>query len=295
MRARRALLYMPGDDFYKINKGATLGVDTVCMDMEDGVAYNRKDEARGTIVQALNQVDFGQSERLARINPVGSGLEQIDLDAVLPARPDGIVVPKVRTAAQLHWVDEQIARAETHLNVPLGSIALLAIIESAVSIVNLAEIAGSVPRLEALIFGSEDFASDLGAVRTREAWEVFYARSAVVTYAAAFQLQAIDMVYVDFRDSEGLHLEALEGARLGFSGKQVIHPNQVPVVQIAYTPTDEAIDHALRLIEAFQVVQESGSGAFAMNGKMVDAPMIKAAENILTRARAAGKLPVSAR
>jgi citrate lyase beta subunit len=295
MRARRALLYMPGDDLYKINKGATLGVDSVCMDMEDGVATNRKDEARRTIAHALSEVDFGQSERLARINPVGSGLEQIDLEAVLQARPDGIVVPKVRSAAQLHWVDEQITRAENHMNVSQGSIALLAIIESATGIVNLGEIAGSVTRLEALIFGSEDFASNVGAIRTREAWEVFYARSSVVTYAAAFQLQAIDMVYVDFRDSEGLHLEALEGARLGYSGKQIIHPSQVTVVQNAYTPTDEAIDHAIRLTEAFQVFQESGLGAFAINGKMVDAPMIKAAQNILARARAAGKLPVSTR
>jgi citrate lyase beta subunit len=148
--------------------------------------------------------------------------------------------------------------------------------------------------LQAFIFGAEDLAGDIGATRTREAWEVFYARSAVVTCAATFRIQAIDMVFIDFRDHEGLRQEALEGARLGYSGKQVIHPDQVDVVQQAFTPTDEAIDHALRLIEAFQVYQQSGQGAFSINGKMIDAPLIRAAENTLARARAAGKLPDSA-
>jgi citrate lyase beta subunit len=293
LRSRRALLYMPGDDLYKINKAATLGVDSICMDMEDGVAINRKEAARATIAQALGSIHFGTAEKLARINPVGSGLEEQDLAAVLPARPDGIVVPKIHSPAQVHWVDVQITQAESSLGIPVGSIGLIAIIESAAAIMNIKEIAGSSARLQAFIFGAEDLAGDIGATRTREAWEVFYARSAVVTCAAAFRLQAIDMVYIDFRDSEGLHQEALEGARMGFSGKQIIHPNQVEVVQHAFTPTDEAIDHALRLVEAFQVYQQSGQGAFAINGKMIDAPLIRAAENTLARARAAGKLPDS--
>ncbi len=294
MRSRRALLYMPGDDIYKIKKAATLGVDTICMDMEDGVAINRKEQARATIAHSLGTINFGATEKLARINPVGSGLEELDLAAVLPARPDGIVVPKVHSAAQLHWVDGKIAQVENSLNIPGGTIGLIAIIESAAAIMNIIEIATSTSRLQAFIFGADDLAGDIGATRTREAWEVFYARSAVVTCAAAFRIQAIDMVFIDFRDHEGLHQEALEGARLGFSGKQIIHPDQVDVVQQAFTPTDEAIDHALRLIEAFQVYQQSGQGAFAINGKMIDAPLIRAAENTLARARAAGKLPESA-
>ena len=284
---------MPGDDLYKITKATTLGVDSICMDMEDGVAFNRKDDARHTIAGALRTLDFGNAERLARINPVGSGLETADLEVVLAAHPDGIVIPKVNNAAQVKWVCEQVNQAERRFDYTPGSISILAIIESALAIVNLSAISGANPRLQALIFGSEDLASDIGATRTREAWEIFYARSAVVTYAAAYQLEAIDMVYVDFRDLAGLQRESLEGARLGFSGKQIIHPNQVAPVQQAFTPTDEAIDHALRLMEAFQVYQQSGQGAFAIDGKMVDAPMIKAAENILARAVAAGKRHIS--
>ncbi|HEX9618042.1 MAG TPA: CoA ester lyase [Anaerolineales bacterium] len=290
MRARRALLYMPGDDLYKIRKATTLGVDCICMDMEDGVAVNRKVEARKTIVDALQYLDFGASERLARINAVGSGLEAEDLTAVLPARPDGIVVPKVSSAGEIAWVSTQIAAVEREHGWPEGAIPIIAIVETARGIVNLGEIAGADPRLQALVFGSEDLASDLGAQRTPAAWEVFYARSAVVTHSAAFDLQAIDMVYVDFRDLEGLQEEAKAGARMGYAGKQVIHPDQVVPVQGAFTPDEEAIAHAVRIMEAFSRNQQAGQGAFALDGKMVDAPIVKAAERVLGRARAAGKV-----
>ncbi len=290
MRARRALLYMPGDDMHKIRKAASLGVDSVCMDLEDGVATNRKAEARDSILEALHTLDFGRTERLARINPVGSGLEQADLKAVLAGRPDGIVIPKVKSSEQVRWVSAQIALTEKGNNWPAGAICLIAIIESAPAIINLAQIAPADDRLQALVFGAEDLAGDIGMVRTPAGWEVFYARSAVVTHAAAFDLQAIDMVYVNFKDPEGLKREALQGAQMGFAGKQIIHPNQVIPVQEAFTPDDEAVASAQRIIQAFIEHQQAGMGAFALDGKMVDAPVVKAAERVLARARAAGKI-----
>jgi citrate lyase beta subunit len=258
------------------------------MDMEDGVALNRKTEARQSIVQALQELDFGRSERLVRINAVGSGLEQDDLQAVLKHKPDGIVVPKVEHADQVHWVSEQIGNA----GFAQTEIALIVIVESALGIVKLAEIAGQDDRLQAIIFGAEDLAGDIGAVRTREGWEVFYARSAVVTHAAAFGLQAIDQVYVDFKDIPGLQQEARSGVQMGFAGKQIIHPNQVRPVQEAFTPSDSEIEHALQILEAANHQQEAGFGAFAIDGKMIDAPIVKTAERVLDRARAAGKLPL---
>jgi citrate lyase beta subunit len=291
MRARRALLYMPGDDLKKIHKATTLDVDCVCMDMEDGVAVNRKIEARQTIVEALKTLDFGRSERLARINAVGTGLEEADLLTVLPARPHGIVIPKVQEAEQIRWVDRQIEGF-----IALGGfseevqISLLVVVETALGILNLKEIATASPRLKAIIFGAEDLAGDIGAVRTQSGWEVFYARSTVVTHAAAYNLQAIDMVYIDFKDQVGLEAEAVQGMHMGFSGKQIIHPNQVKPVQGAFTPTDEAIKDAHRVMEAFASSQTAGFGAFALDGKMIDAPIVKAAERVLARARAAGKI-----
>ena len=290
MHARRALLYMPGDDLRKIQKATTLGVDSICMDMEDGVALNRKAEARSTIAQALQSLDFGSSERLARINAIGSGYEIDDINAVVPARPDGIVIPKVEFAEQVRWVSKEITAIEKKNRWPARNIRLLVVVETARGIVNLAQIASASPRLEAIIFGAEDFAGDIGAIRTPEAWEVFYARSAVATHAAAFGLQAIDMVYVNFHDQEGLRKEALTGAQMAFAGKQVIHPNQVQPVQEAFTPGDEAIAQAVRVMEAFTKHQQAGVGAFALDGKMVDAPIVKTAERVVALARAAGKI-----
>jgi citrate lyase beta subunit len=281
---------MPGDDRHKIEKAITLGVDCICMDLEDGVAPNRKDIARQTIAEALNTLDFGRSERLVRINPVGSALIEDDLRAVLPAHPDGLVVPKVGEAAQLHWLNRKIVEVERQNDWEEGGILLLALIETALGVVNLAEIGRSEPRLQALIFGAEDLAGDIGATRTPEGWEVFYARSAVVTHAAAFGLQAIDIVFMDLHDTERLRLEAQQAAQMAYSGKQVIHPKQVAPVQETFTPSDESIDHARRVVEVAQEHAISGVGAFALDGKMIDAPVVRAAEWVLARARAAGKL-----
>jgi citrate lyase beta subunit len=288
VRPRRALLYMPGDSRRKIEKALTLGVDSICMDLEDGVAENKKAAARGTIAQALAELDFGASEKLVRINPLGSGLEAADLAQTIPGRPHGIVLPKVEESAPVEWLDEQITAAEMERGWPAGELSIIVLVETARGIINLPEICQASPRLQALIFGAEDLAGDIGATRTREAWEVFYARSAVVTYAAAFDLQAIDMVFVDYHDTEGLTREALQGAGLGYVGKQAIHPNQIAPIQSAFTPSADAIAQARRLLDAYGQWQASGVGAFALDGKMVDAPVVKAAERVLAKARAAG-------
>lgn len=289
MRARRALLYIPGDDLRKIRKATTLAVDCVCLDMEDGVALSRKDAARATIPDALAGLDFGRAERLVRINPAGSGLAADDLAAALLARPDGVVIPKVEDAETIRWASAASAAAEQANGWPAQGIGLVAMVETARGIVNLREIASADPRLQALIFGAEDLAGDIGALRTPAAWEVFYARSAVVTHATACGLQAIDMVYIDYRDAAGLAREAAFGAQLGYAGKQVIHPDQIAPVQEAFTPDDAAIARAQRIINAMREHQEGGRGAFALDGQMIDMPLVKAAERVLARARAAGK------
>ncbi|MCX8024364.1 MAG: CoA ester lyase [Thermanaerothrix sp.] len=290
MRARRALLYVPADDWRKIQKATTLGVDCICLDLEDGVAQNRKEEARHNIVHALTTLDFGRAERLVRINGLESGLAEADLAAVLSVQPDGIVLPKVITVEDLRWVEARIQAAEQRAGWPSGKIILLAIIERALAFLRLVEICQATPRLEALIFGAEDLAAELGVRRTREGWELFHARSTLVMHAAAFGLQAIDWVTVDFQDVEWVRQEAERGATLGFSGKQIIHPNQVLPVQLAFTPSPEDITWARELLAAFEAHQAQGKGAFAWHGQMVDRPVIRRAEGILARAQAAGVL-----
>jgi citrate lyase subunit beta-like protein len=290
MHSRRALLYMPGDDRRKIEKSTTLGVDCVCMDMEDGVAISHKTEARAVIAQAMKDLNFGNSDRCIRINSFGSGFEKFDLAAAVATNPDAVVVPKIETAAQVRMISEYIETYEQSSKMNRGSIRLLVGVETAKGILNLKEIAEADRRLDAIIFGAEDYAASIGATRSKEANEVLYARSAVVTACGANELQAIDMVYIDFRDGEGLRLEAEQGARLGFSGKQIIHPNQVETVQEAFTPSDEAIEYAQRVAATFAASQKEGKGAFALDGKMIDMPLLKNAQKVLDRARAAGKI-----
>ena len=289
MHSRRALLYMPGDDRHKIEKALTLGVDCICMDLEDGVAASRKAEARRVISAALAELDFGQAEKLVRINPVGSGLEAEDLEAVLPRHPDGIVLPKVEGREHLERVVGRLEAAELANGWAVNSIRLLADVETARGIPALGDMA-AFPRLDAFIFGAEDYAASLGVMRTVEGWEVFTARSLVVMHAKAHGLQAIDMVCMDFSDLARVRREAEFGAQLGYTGKQVIHPAQVGAVQEAFTPGDEAIKTARQLVEAFESQQQAGRGAFAVDGKLVDMPSIRSARSVLEQARAAGKI-----
>jgi len=289
MHSRRALLYMPGDDRRKIEKAITLGVDSICMDMEDGTAVNRKAEARVTIAKALQELDFGASEKLARINSVGSGWEKDDIESVLPYRPDGIVIPKLEELGQIQWAHEIIEAAELKNGWAVNSIRMLVGVETAKGILNLKEIA-SHPRLDGVIFGGEDFAASVGATRSKDAVELLYARQAVVTACAAFGLQPIDIVTIDFKDIGALCTESEFGARLGFAGKQIIHPAQVEPVQTAFTPNDEVIAYARRVVEMFEASQKAGKGAYALDGKMIDMPLVKNAQKVLDRAKAAHRL-----
>jgi citrate lyase beta subunit len=284
---------MPGDDWKKISKGAASGADSIIMDLEDAVALNNKPAARLTVLKALSsgEIDFGRVERLVRLNSASSGLQSDDLDAILSGKPDGFVLPKVETASELADLSRILDTKEKALGITSGSIHLVPIVETALGIVNLREIASADPRLSALIFGAEDLAGSLGAIRTLEGMEVFYARSAVVIHAAAFDLQAIDTPFVRLDDSDGLRQDAETAIRMGYAGKLVIHPNQIKPVLSAFTPSDEDIAQATRLVAAHDAHQAEGSGVFAFQGKMVDMPMIRAARRVLARAAAAGRLP----
>jgi len=209
---------------------------------------------------------------------------------VLPSQPDGILLPKTKTAQDVQKLSKILADFEKEHGWENNSISILAIIENALGIINLKEIAQSDPRLDAIICGGEDLATDINAVRTRAGWELFYARSAVVLHAGAFNLQAIDMVTTDFSDAHALEEEALQSLKMGFSGKQIIHPNQIEPVQRAFTPDDDEIAYALQLIEKFEESDKNGQAAFALDGVMVDLPVIIRAQRLLKRARAAGKL-----
>jgi citrate lyase beta subunit len=284
----RSMLFMPGDSPHKIRKAAQMEVDAVVMDLEDGVAFNQKALARQTVCEALQTVDFGNTARYVRLNPVDSALFADDLAATLPGQPDGYVLPKVSSAASLQHLGNELDQAEDKYGWPRNAIALLAVIESALGVMNLAPIAQASPRLIALLFGAEDLAGDLGAIRTRQGDEVAYARSALVIAAAAYGLLAVDMVYFDLNDLAGFEQECAAGRRFGYAGKMVIHPKQVAIANRIFAPSPEEIAHAERIIHAHQTHQQAGVGAFELDGRMVDLPVVRAAEKVLQKARMAG-------
>lgn len=290
MTIRRALLFMPGDSRRKIEKGAKLDVDTIIMDLEDGVALNNKVSARETVIQALCEMNFGRSERLVRTNMIiPDWIYTDDIRVTVAGRPDGYVLPKIESAEQIDHVSLLLSAYEEQYGWKQHSIKLFAIIETAKGVINLKEIVQASPRLAGLMFGAEDLAGDMGATRTPQGWEVFYARSAVVTYAKAFGLDAIDTVFINLHtDESDLITETKMALQMGYTGKLAIHPNQIAPIQSVFTPTEDEIDSAQRLIDAHEHHQASGTGVFEYEGKMIDMPMVRSALAIINRARACG-------
>jgi citrate lyase subunit beta-like protein len=210
-----------------------------------------------------------------------------DLNVVLHSkRLQAIVIPKVQNAKDIQFVSRMIDSVAPESN--RSSIRLIASIESAMGIVNLKEIATSDPRLDALIFASEDYCADLGLIRTRNRKEMLYARQAVVTPAAAFALQAIDIVCLDYQNDTILEEESQEGRVFGFAGKQAIHPRQIDIIQRNFVPSKGEIERATRILQSFEENAAKGIGAYALDGKVIDAPVWKWANLIIARARAAG-------
>ncbi len=285
---RRSMLFMPGDSLRKMTKATQLDVDSIVMDLEDSVTPAQKVKARRIVSEALTTLDFGRTERLVRLNPQDTGLLADDLAGTVAAQPDGYVLPKVETAQQIQAVDPLLVKAEMANGWPVGLLRLLVIIETALGVMNVKEIAQASPRIAALMFGAEDLAGDIGAKRTRAGWEVFYARSAVVTAAAAYGLQALDMVLIDLSDIVRLEEESTVARQMGYEGKMAIHPRQVAVINQVFAPSPEEIAEARRLLDAHEAHQTAGSGVFTLDGNMVDRPMVRMAERVLAKAKAAG-------
>ncbi|XP_041128462.1 citramalyl-CoA lyase, mitochondrial [Polyodon spathula] len=292
---RRAVLYVPGNDERKLRKLASLNVDCAVLDCEDGVALSKKAEARTTIPKMLEALNLGRTEKCVRVNSVSSGLAELDLEAVLQSKvlPPALMLPKVENTEEVKWFAEKCAhflKGRT-LTEPLR---LITFVETAMGLLNFKTVCEEIQQLgpqtglrhDGVVFGSDDFCASIGASRTKEAHELLYARQKVVVIAKAFGLQAIDLVYIDYQDEEGLRRQSREGALMGFTGKQVIHPNQIKIVQEEYFPSPEKVKWAQDLISAFDEHQKLGKGAFSFHGSMIDMPSLKQAQNIVTLAAA---------
>jgi citrate lyase subunit beta/citryl-CoA lyase len=280
MNARRSVLFTPGDEREMMSKSLEGNADVVVFDLEDAVAPEEKEEARETVDEVLNDVPKDAPEVWVRLNPFdGSADGRDDLDA-LTCEPSCFVVPKTGSTEDVEVVADALAESGSDAGV-------VPIVESAAGVVNAAEIAGA-SRVSAVVFGAEDLAADLGATRTEEGDEVVYARQKVAAAATAAGVDAADTLWTDFRDEEGLREDTERGIGLGYDGKLAIHPAQVAVINDAFTPSEERLDWAERVLEAKEKADKQGKGVFEVDGEMVDAPLVEQARTVIERARAAG-------
>ncbi|UCE85920.1 MAG: CoA ester lyase [Deltaproteobacteria bacterium] len=295
-RLRRAVHFVPGGNEKMLAKSLDLEADSLVLDLEDAVVPERKESAREAVTGWLRDADFGRRERVVRMNPLDSPWGARDLEATMAAPPDAYLVPKVRSRDDLLELDRLLTGLEARHGHPRGEVALLVLgTETPEGVLNLRDLPAC-PRVDALTWGAEDLSAAIGARRNRDErggfLDVFrYCRIMTLLSAAAAGVQALDTVYVDIRNLEGLKRECSEAARMGFTGKLTIHPSQIDVVNEAFTPSAEEVAESRELLEAFEENRRAGRMAFAFRGQMVDAPHLERARNTLERARQAG-IPV---
>jgi citrate lyase subunit beta / citryl-CoA lyase len=284
-RLRRSRLYLPGNEpKYFVNAGLH-GPDAVILDLEDSVHYAEKDTARLLVRNALRAVDFGTAERMVRINQLPLGLT--DLEAIVPQAPDVILVPKVEAAAQIAEVEAAIAAVATQANVA-RPIWMMPILESALGIENAFAIATASSSIAAITIGLEDYTADLGVAKTPGGSESLYARQRVVNAAHAAHVQAIDSVYGDVGDTDGLLRWGEASRAMGFEGMGCVHPVQIEIIHRAFAPSPNELEKALKIVAAFEDAQARGLGVVSLGSKMIDAPVVQRAVKLVARARKMG-------
>ncbi len=286
----RSLMFVPGNRQRMIDKALGLtGVDVIMLDIEDGVAPSDKDTARrliGEILATPKPVSARGPARYVRINAIGHERMHADLEAVIGPGLDGLVLPKIDRPEQIAIVEEILRRREPQALLAPSSVRLLVAIESPRGLFNASAIASASPRVMGLMFGAEDFGREMGLplLREGEARDLLYARSTLTTIAAAANVQAVDGVWPDLQDLEGLRKFALQARRLGFTGMSAIHPSQVEAINQVFSPTPEEVDYCRTVIAAFEEAQSRGEGSIAFGGQLIDLPIVERARRTLALA-----------
>ena len=277
-RLRRSRLYLPGNEPKFYPNAGLHNPDGIILDLEDSVAPAEKDAAQLIVRNALRSINFYGSERMVRINQLPRGLD--DLKYIVPHNVHVILIPKCESADDVKKVEEEVKRLKKENSVK-REIYFMPIIESALGIVKAYEIASASENNCALAIGLEDYTADIGTKRTNEGTESFVARSQLVVAAKAAGIQAIDTVFSDVNDMDGLRQSVIEAKSLGFEGKGCIHPRQIKVVHEAFAPTEAEIEKAEKIVAAFKEAKKKGLGVVSIGSKMIDAPVVKRAEKVL--------------
>ncbi|QQK80344.1 CoA ester lyase [Salicibibacter cibi] len=283
MKKHRTWLFAPGNHPRTMEKAMETNADVVIYDLEDAVPLNEKDEARETVAMHLQEKHIDKAPyKLLRVNESTSSYFTEDIKAGIRAGVDGIVLPKAEKPDHINDVDQQMMALEKERGYASGEIPLFPLIESALGIHNSYEIAKAASRIVRLSFGAIDYTADMQTRLSGSGEELLYAQSQLVnsSYAAGIE-GPIDTVYADFQNEDGLLRDTQRGNRLGFKGKMIIHPKQIDVVHNVYTPSEEEVEEASEIVDAYERAKERGDGAIQLNGKMIDVPVVKSAQRTL--------------
>ncbi len=285
---RRSMLFLPGNNPNMLINGNCLGADAVIFDLEDAVSPAEKDAARILVRNTMRYMDFRGCEIIVRINSIDTPYWKADLDAVLPYKPNLILLPKTGTASDALEVDAYMAQVEARTGLEQGSIGLMPLIETAMGVENAFSIASCSKRVKALFLGAEDLTADLQCKRTKEGREIEYARTRLVVAARAAGVDVYDTPFTDVNDDEGIVKDASYAKALGFTGKASISPRHVEVINQVFSPSLKDITYAYEVVEAIAQAKAQGKGAISLHGKMIDAPIVARAERTIAIAEALG-------
>ncbi|MGN0713656.1 MAG: HpcH/HpaI aldolase/citrate lyase family protein [Anaerovoracaceae bacterium] len=282
---RRSMLFLPGNSPNILLNADFLGSDSIILDLEDAVAPTEKDAARILVRNAITSLGYTR-EVIVRINPVESPYWQKDLRAIIPVKPDMIMPTKVGCAADVKIVADFITQLEKEFGMEEGGVKMIPLIETALGVENAYEIASANPRVTAIFLGGEDFTADMRCKRTKEGTEIFYARSRMVLAARAAGVDVYDTPWTDVEDYDGLIEDAKFAKSLGFTGKSSISPRHIPFINEVFSPTEEEIQYARDVFACIEKAKAEGKGVVSLRGKMIDAPIVARARQVLEAAEA---------
>ncbi|GAP02682.1 citrate lyase beta chain [Fructobacillus pseudoficulneus] len=285
-RLRRTMMFVPGNNPGLIKDAGIFGVDSIMFDLEDAVNMNEKDSARFLVYEALQTFDYGDAELVVRINGLDTPFYENDIKAMVKAGIDVIRLPKTENADMIHELENLVEAAEKEFGREVGSTHLMAAIESAMGVVNAYEIASASDRMIGIALSAEDYTTDMKTHRYPDGQELLYARNAILHAARAAGIAAFDTVFTDLDDMEGFERETKFIHQLGYDGKSLINPRQIATVNKVYAPTQKEILNAQNVIAAIEEAKRKGSGVIAMNGQMVDRPVVLRAERVMKLAKA---------
>ena len=286
MQLLRSIVFVPGNRANMLERALGFGADIIMVDLEDSVPLGEKAAACELATEWVPRLAEAGKQVMVRVNALETGLTAGELSAVVSADLSGISIGKGNTSWDVQQVDKLLAPLEARIGIEAGTIRVIPWIETAMSIVHVYEMARASQRTVGIAFGAEDYTNDMGVIRSDFGEECYFARSTVAVAARAAGVAGLDGPFVGFRDPEGLKTDAGAARRMGYTGKFAIHPAQIDAINETFSPNPEDVAYAKRVVEAWDEAEAAGRGSLSIDGRMVDVPVVKRAQNLLAQAAA---------